>query len=307
MKGTSKADRKERVLGTYFPSAWRGILALSGEIILLVMIDDLVLESHRLWTFGLGTYLVLVVLLLVIGCYAIWKLRHGTENRLGNMLGTTVPTAKRRMRFLTLICAVVLALSFVPAYLDQMSTREQEQLTAAAPVRALEETFAAVCPRTTAHDPLTDGYDDSGYLVTGKLHYADTVADPSAEEPLESTVSATIGPDGVLHEVTYSFEVDVAQSPEENLARVKADFSQLSPLVARSGVAVAVDELRTFDTLPDEFCEEFLASSLFEDLHLMVSDERGEGGCKVVVQYHAVAAEDITDYYLPYVYVSIRA
>lgn len=213
-------------------------------------------------------------------------------------LGVPLPNAKARGRAAVLAVAAVLALSFVPGYVGRIAGIRQERAQAAGPVHDLERTFAGACSWTTANDP-EESYDDDGYLVTGHLGDYDS--------PLDPTVTATVDPDGVVRDVTYTLDVDVTLPLEESLARAEEDLAALAPLIAESGVAVSADELASFDALPEEFRQAYLAGSPYEEIFMSVLDESDGDPCDLIVAFYTDSEEDFGEYSSAYIHVSLEA
>lgn len=321
------------------------IVLLAAEFLLLCMLNDLVFHSAAgFFVLGAVVWIALEIALTVLICYAIRAERMGlsgkewasiegkaqrarkaardrgenspaanfpnaqpgqktslaySARRAAVSLGIDVPKPKTCVLALFLSCMLLLAALFGAHFVNCVNAMHQGQQVATQTYAEIGEELERNGLAMAGLSPMEE-YDEDGYNVTGKI------GDISSDD---ATVRFNINNDGVVDSVTYTFVVDVEKSARENLKRVEAYFERLHEAVARLDVKSAAPELASFGTLPKEFKEEYLSGSPYEEIHVNVSDLKGQGGADIACSYFAYDEDEMEeyDYLRPEIYISIEA
>ena len=155
----------------------------------------------------------------------------------------------------------------------------------------LEQIFEASCDRAYADDPM-EYYKDYGYRVTGYLEHEDN--------DTQSYLSATVNNDGVVEEITYSLDIDVNASKEDNIAQAKADLARLNRALRSADVPFLSPNLGEEHTLREDFITLFQENSYYENCRSYY-DEEG-----LFIGYYTESQEDYNDYSSSYIYMTVE-
>ena len=154
---------------------------------------------------------------------------------------------------------LLLALAFVPRFIDSATQSSASQEASARTIRAFNAALEPVCSYTLADDPL-EHRQDSGYRVSGNI--TDENDDPVANVAIETDES------GAVDSVVYSADVDIARTPEENLAFAEESFARFYEAI--SSVNLEAEGIELLDTglvnapvLPEQFRQAFTVGDYY--------------------------------------------
>lgn len=163
---------------------------------------------------------------------------------------------------------LILTLAFVPRFIDSATQSSAAQETSARTIRAFDAALKPACSYTIADDPL-EQRKGSGYRVSGNI--TDENDDPVANVAIETDES------GAVDSVVYSADVDIARTPEENLAFAEESFARFYEAI--SSVDVKAEGIELLDTglanapvLPEEFRQAFLTGDYYTAIDIDLDD-----------------------------------
>lgn len=163
---------------------------------------------------------------------------------------------------------LLLTLSFAPRFIDSAAQSSEAQEVSADTIQAFNTALEPVCSYTLADDPLAHRQ-DSGYRVSGNItnEDGDIVANVSVETDEYGTVDS----------VVYNADVDIARSPEENLAFAEERFARFYEAI--SSVDVEAKRIELLDTglanapvLPEQFRQAFLTGDYYTGIDTDLDD-----------------------------------
>ena len=265
--------------------AWRVILALGGEFLLLNMLDDLVFHAQEPFTAGWAAWIALVVAVAVLTCRFIWRANHGkTSWSWQRTEAGRARVLRARILFALALGATLLACYGV-RYAGRQAELAQEQSKAAQTVGSIKAAFEGAGLYTFGADP-AEGHERDGYAVNGRLE---------SEGDRNTGARVVVDNAGVVTEVSYHLDVDPAYSLEENLERAERNLTLLHEVVAALDVPFERPGLASFATLPEPFCEAFLSGSVYEEI-IMHPEELGHAdGATVSCAFWTSSEEDWSD------------
>ena len=187
---------------------------------------------------------------------------------------------------------LLLTLSFVPRFIDSVAQSSEAQEASARAIRAFNTALEPVCSYTLADDPL-ERRQDGGYRVSGNItdENGDIVANISAETDEYGTIDS----------VVYNTDVDIARTPEENLAFAEENFARFYEAI--SSVDVEAEGIELLDTglvnapvLPDQFRQTFLTGDYYTAIDMDLDDT---GTLRAWVLFDTEPKEEFDEYTSP--------
>lgn len=163
---------------------------------------------------------------------------------------------------------LLLTLSFVPRFIDSAAQSSASQEASARAIQAFNAALEPVCSYTLADEPL-EHRQDSGYRVSGNItdENGDIVANVSIETDEYGNVDS----------VVYNADVNIARTPEENLAFAEESFARFYEAI--SSVDIEAEGIELLDTglvnapvLPEEFRQAFLAGDYYTAIDTDLDD-----------------------------------
>lgn len=146
-----------------------------------------------------------------------------------------------------------------------------------------------MCSYTIADNPL-EQRQDSGYRVSGNI--TDENDDPVANVAIETDES------GAVDSVVYSVDVDIARTPEENLAFAEESFARFYEAI--SNVDVEAEGIELLDTglvnapmLPEQFRQAFLTGDYYTAIDIDLDDT---GTLRAWVLFDTEPKEEFDEY-----------
>ena len=112
---------------------------------------------------------------------------------------------------------LLLTLSFAPRFIDSTAQSSASQEVSADTIQAFNAALEPVCSYTLADDPL-EHRQDSGYRVSGNI--------TDEDGDIVASVSVETDERGAVDSVVYNADVDIARTPEENLAFAEECFAR---------------------------------------------------------------------------------
>lgn len=163
---------------------------------------------------------------------------------------------------------LLLTLSFIPRFMDSAAKATASQEASARTIQAYEAALKPVCDYTLADDPL-EHRQDSGYRVSGNI----------TDEDDDSVASVAVETDefGAIDSVVYNADIDIARTPEENLALAEESFARFHGAIASvdpeaHGIELMDAGLVNAPALPEEFRQTFLAGDYYTPLDIDLDD-----------------------------------
>ena len=222
--------------------------------------------------------------------------------RLARPLGISLPNPKRARRIALAASLIVLALAYVPHFIQRVAIMEQETETAAQTTRAIASALEDAGLDAFSIDP-TEEHDELGYYV------AADILDATGEKT-GSYMRVDVDNTGTVVEVSYTLAIDPAASLEDNLARAEADLARMhAPLAARD-IPARADGMLTYGALPEAFRQAFLAGSMYESIGLQYYELDDAGivdGAEVNCYYFTDTEEDWDEHTEPRIYLLLEA
>lgn len=173
--------------------------------------------------------------------------------------GMVLPGLGRTRLIVLGLPLLILTLAFVPRFIDSATQSSAAQETSARTIRAFDAALKPVCSYTIADNPL-EQRQDSGYRVSGNI--TDENDDPVANVAIETDES------GAVDSVVYSADIDIARTPEENLAFAEESFARFYEAI--SSVNLEAEGIELLDTglvnapvLPEQFRQAFTVGDYY--------------------------------------------
>lgn len=163
---------------------------------------------------------------------------------------------------------LLLTLAFVPRFMDSAALASASQEASARTIQTFDTALEPVCGYTLADEPL-EHRQDSGYRVSGNI----------TDENDDAVASVTIETDelGAVDSVAYNADVDIARTPEENLAFAEECFARFHEALA--SVDIEAEGIELLDAglvqkpvLPEEFRQAFLTGDYYTALDVDLDD-----------------------------------
>ncbi|TXF35991.1 hypothetical protein E4J93_06120 [Collinsella sp. BA40] len=163
---------------------------------------------------------------------------------------------------------LLLTLAFVPRFMDSAALASASQEASTRTIQAFDTALEPVCGYTLADEPL-EHRQDSGYRVSGNI----------TDENDDAAASVAIETDelGAVDSVAYNADVDIARTPEENLAFAEECFARFHEALA--SVDIEAEGIELLDAglvqkpvLPEEFRQAFLTGDYYTALDVDLDD-----------------------------------
>lgn len=163
---------------------------------------------------------------------------------------------------------LLLTLSFVPRFIDSTAQSSEAQEASARTIQTFNTALEPVCSYTLADDPL-EHRQDSGYRVSGNI--------TDEDGDIAASVSVETDERGAVDSMVYNADVDIARTPEENLAFAEECFARFYEAI--SSVDVKAEGIELLDTglvnapvLPDQFRQAFLTGDYYTAIDTDLDD-----------------------------------
>ena len=174
-----------------------------------------------------------------------------------------------RTRFLMIgLPLLLLTLAFVPRFIDSTAQSSEAQEASARTIQTFNTALEPVCSYTLADDPL-EHRQDSGYRVSGNI--------TDEDGDIAASVSVETDERGAVDSMVYNADVDIARTPEENLAFAEECFARFYEAI--SSVDVKAEGIELLDTglvnapvLPDQFRQAFLTGDYYTAIDTDLDD-----------------------------------
>lgn len=182
--------------------------------------------------------------------------------------GMELPGLGRTRLLIIGLPLLLLTLSFVPRFIDSAAHSSEAQEASARAIQAFNTALEPVCSYTLADDPL-EHRQDSGYRVSGNI------TDENGD--IVASVSVETDERGAVDSVVYNAGVDIARTPEENLAFAEESFARFYEAI--SSVDIKAEGIELLDTglanapvLPDQFRQAFLTGDYYTAIDTDLDD-----------------------------------
>ena len=182
--------------------------------------------------------------------------------------GMELPRLGRTRLLVIGLPLLLLTLSFVPRFINSTAQSSEAQEASERAIPAFNAALEPVCSSTLADDPL-EHRQDSGYRVSGNI--------TDEDGDIVASVSVETDESGTVDSVVYNADVDIARTPEENLAFAEDIFTRFHKAIA--SVDVEAEGIELLDTglvnapvLPDQFRQPFLTGDYYTDLDTDLDD-----------------------------------
>lgn len=195
---------------------------------------------------------------------------------------------------------LLLTLSFVPRFINSTAQSSEAQEASARTIQTFNTALEPVCSYTLADEPL-EHRQDSGYRVSGNItdENGDIVANVSIETDEYGNVDS----------VVYNADVDIARTPEENLAFAEECFARFYEAI--SSVDVEAEGIELLDTglvnapvLPEEFRQAFLTGDYYTAIDTDLDDT---GTLRAWALFDTEPKEEFDEYTSPQISVYLMA
>ena len=195
---------------------------------------------------------------------------------------------------------LLLTLSFVPRFIDSAAQSSESQEASARAIQTFNAALEPVCSYTLADDPL-EHRQDSGYRVSGNI--------TNEDGDIVANVSVETDERGAVDSVVYNADVDIARTPEENLAFAEECFARFYEAI--SSVDVEAEGIELLDTgltnapvLPEEFRQAFLTGDYYTAIDMDLDDT---GTLRAWVLFDTEPKEEFDEYTSPQISVFLMA
>lgn len=234
------------------PAVAGGIgVAAAGRLVDTLDNDDLVALSTGLEITGaaMATY----------GFFDTMRRMSRAAAAVARVHGMELPGLGRTRLLVIGLPLLLLTLSFAPRLIDSAAQSSASQEASTRTIQAFNAALEPVCSYTLADDPLAH-HKDSGYRVSGNI--------TDEDGDIVASVSVETDERGAVDSVVYNADVDIARTPEENLAFTEECFARFYEAI--SSVNVEAEGIELLDTglvnapvLPDQFRQAFLTGDYY--------------------------------------------
>ena len=216
--------------------------------------------------------------------------------RAAHDLGVELPNPKRVSALILLGVLAVLALTYGIHFLGRMGAMNEDQQRAAATLSSIERTFEAegfyVVGAGSAEE-----HDPNGYSIYGNLF---EMGDDGTR------VGLRVDNEGVVHEVSYTLDINPELSLEENLTKAEDDLARLQAAVAKLDVPFEQPGLAAQIALPEAFKTAFLAGTMYEDIFFNPDDLDSVDGAYIWCTFDTQSEEDWIDGMWPSIWLRLE-
>lgn len=209
----------------------------------------------------------------------------------------TPPVQAVSVAVILLPAAVVLSV-FLPRYRAGARAMEESKQLATAGLASVAETLEdGGCTDVWYSDP-NDYYADYGYTVSGDLSGGEEVF----IGPEDVKLSAVVDNQGQLVEVSYIVGVDIGQSPEETLTRVRTRLDKGHSVLRGIAIPTKSGDLFSPQLMPDEFAQKLPDAYPYENTYTWYE---AQDGVTVSTDYYTYPEEEYGEYDCAYVRVVV--
>lgn len=221
---------------------------------------------------------------------------HDGARRVADAAGLSMPSLTPYRLAIPLVPVLAIALAFVPRLISSANVMSEAQTSAAGTTSALEAAFeAGGCGYVSSDDPL-EHYQSYGYDVTG---YTLDIGDPRS-----SRLTVSTNEDGVVEQVSFTTDIVLAYTPEQNLARAEGDLTRLYAMIAGVSVPVVSPALLGWEPhLPAEFVTQFEEGSYYDEFYVFDSSD---DGLRVYTRFDTDPEEEYDEYSSSSIYLSVE-
>lgn len=236
-------------------------------------------------------------ILAIVGYARLMNQIHEGARRVAREAGLRTPPVAPFRAAIPLVPVLALSLAFAPRLASSAQTKAAAVETASSTVSAVEDAFwQGGCGYVSADDP-AESYQRYGYSIVGYV--------PDIGEPDSSHLSVETDQDGTVVELSFTTDVDISLTPDENLARAKADLERLFSMVSDLEVPTSAPSPLAFSPrLPGAFVERFLRGNYYEDFHEF---ETTENGLRLYASFDTDPEEEYDEYSSSSIYLSVKA
>lgn len=181
--------------------------------------------------------------------------------------GLELPGLDRTRLLVMGLPLLLLTLAFVPRFMDSAALASASQEASTRTIQAFDTALEPVCGYTLADEPL-EHRQDSGYRVSGNI---------TDENDAVASVAIETDELGTVDSVAYNADVDIARTPEENLAFAEECFARFHEALA--SVDIEAEGIELLDAglvqkpvLPEEFRQAFLTGDYYTALDVDLDD-----------------------------------
>lgn len=206
---------------------------------------------------------------------------------LGLLLDGDLPSVKRYVLLILLIPLALLVLCFVPTYVQSYNKLQDQEKVIAASLNKISDVFTTACDYVYSDDPADDYY---SYYVNGYLEDDDHYD--------YAYVMVSVNKEGMIEGISYSIDIDVNKSKEENLQAAEKTLNLFNSLIQAIDVPAVNEDLLKEHELSDEFINWFLTASYYENEDFVTADD-------MMISYYSTPLEEYDDYGYSYIYMSI--
>lgn len=205
-----------------------------------------------------------------------------------------VPNTKGLRLAMVLVPLAVLIGVYIPQYVNAQAAKQQNILQVSRQMETLADALEPVCEYVSADDP-AERYQTYGYRVIGYLQGMDTDTE-------KSYVYVSTDTDGTIESITYSEEINMERTPEENISHIEKNFETLHRALQGITVPVTSPELLTIFRLSEEFKTAFLSGSYYQQINLR--DDSGD--VRIYYSFETESEEEFDEYTSPRVYIYVQ-
>lgn len=273
------------------------LLLLSGEWLLVSMLDDLVFHARTPFTAGWAVWIALMAVVTALVSRFIWVYRHGGDALSHHRSPAARARARRDRIVFALVLSAILIATYGARYLQRLAAMDAEQSKAAATLAAIDDTFERAGCYVLGADG-AEQHDNAGYTIYGR---------PFSDEGDDDTqIVLMVDNEGVVFEVQYDLDVDPALALDENLELAEADLELMHAMVEDLDVPFEKPALSTFAALPEPFRQAFLEGSLYDEIIMNPNELENPDGVSLFACFWTQDEQDWSDAVGAYISLSLE-
>lgn len=214
--------------------------------------------------------------------------------------GMELPGLGRTRLLMIGLPLLLLTLAFVPRFIDSTAQSSEAQEASARTIQTFNTALEPVCSYTLADDPL-EHRQDGGYRVSGNI--------TDEDGDIAASVSVETDERGAVDSMVYNADVDIARTPEENLAFAEECFARFYEAI--SSVDVKAEGIELLDTglvnapvLPDQFRQAFLTGDYYTAIDTDLDDT---GTLRAWALFDTEPKEEFDEYTSPQISIYLMA
>ncbi len=221
------------------------------------------------------------------GFFHIISDRKAEAALLALLLGDEIPKVQKYKLLFMVAPLCLLLISFIPTYIQSYAKLQDQKEILSSSLDKISSVFETECDYVYSDDP-NDAY--YSYYVSGYLEDDD--------HHDYAYVNVSLNKEGVIDGVSYSIDIDVNKSKEENLQLAENTLDLFNSLLQRIDVKAVNEEMLKEHELSDSFVEWFLSASYYESEDFMINDQ-------MMISYYSTSLEEYDDYGISYIYITI--